>query len=68
MIDPGQLEQVIVNLVVNASEAMPSGGTIRLSSKQGADSAGMLKTTLQVVDNGKGLSIEELARILEPFF
>lgn len=68
MIDPGQLEQVIVNLVVNASEAMPSGGTIRLSSKQGADSAGMLKTTLQVVDNGKGLSSEELARIFEPFF
>lgn len=68
MIDPGQLEQVIVNLVVNAAEAMPDGGTIRLSGKMDSDAGGKPMTTLRVVDDGKGLSSDDLARIFEPFF
>ena len=63
--DPGQLEQVIVNLAVNAREAMPDGGTltIRIHDDAGADSV-----VLEVEDTGVGMDEDTQARIFEPFF
>jgi two-component system cell cycle sensor histidine kinase/response regulator CckA len=69
--DAGQLEQVIMNLVVNARDAMPDGGTILLatasnSAAEAADERGLV--TLSVTDTGTGMSAEVQARIFEPFF
>jgi len=76
--DPGQLEQVIVNLVVNARDAMPGGGRLLL----GAQSVELAETRsrgtafvprgayvlLTVSDTGMGLDQHTLPRIFEPFF
>src|SRR4029077_3364313 len=77
-IDPGQLEQVIVNLAVNARHAMPSGGRLRLHTeplKVTAESpaphtavpAGTY-VLLTVADNGLGMDAATQARVFEPFF
>ena len=77
-IDPAQLEQVILNLAVNARDAMPEGGRLELStsseqvSEEVADEAPGLdpgpRVVLAVSDTGVGMSEEVQARIFEPFF
>ncbi|MEO7041377.1 MAG: PAS domain S-box protein, partial [Gemmatimonadaceae bacterium] len=75
--DPAQMEQVLMNLILNARDAMPNGGTIaivtrdaRLSAPgQGrVDGAQNDYATLSVTDNGRGMTSEVQARIFEPFF
>ncbi len=57
------LEQVLVNLVVNARDAMPGGGTFTIATERGERSA-----VLRVRDTGAGMSPEVQARIFQPFF
>jgi len=76
--DQGQLEQVIVNLVVNSRDAMPMGGTVtvetknvaldRESARTAADLAPGDYIVLSVSDTGSGMSTEVQARLFEPFF
>ncbi len=76
--DPGQLEQVIVNLAVNARDAMPRGGTLTLQTytvttaevrKLGSDILPIADyTALSVSDTGTGIPPELLPKIFEPFF
>jgi len=76
--DPGQLEQVVVNLCVNARDAMPKGGHIEIGLDQITFTEGKLRSypwakpgeylLLAVIDNGHGISPELLASIFEPFF
>lgn len=75
--DKGQLQQVLLNLVINAKDAMPDGGTLSISlvssSLPGAEhpTDGKLKNPvacLKVSDTGVGMSPEAQARIFEPFF
>jgi len=76
--DPGQLEQVIVNLVVNARDAMPNGGTVTIRTfAVPADDVRAMKneimpigdyTGLSVGDTGVGIALEHLGKIFEPFF
>lgn len=64
--DPSQLEQVLLNLCVNARDAMPTGGTIRIeTSTTGGASRGV---ALVVTDDGEGMDEETAARAFEPFF
>jgi signal transduction histidine kinase len=70
VIDPPQLNAAILNLVVNARDAMPGGGVIRISTararrrrKDGAD-----HVRVRIRDNGAGMPANVLARIFDPFF
>ena len=76
--DPGQLEQVIVNLAVNARDAMPEGGTLNIQTYAvpAAKAREMRQqilpvsdyTALRVSDTGLGIPPDILAKIFEPFF
>jgi signal transduction histidine kinase/ActR/RegA family two-component response regulator len=67
--DPGQIEQVVMNLVVNSRDAMPAGGrlTIETANVTFADARGAC-VLLAVTDDGTGMSPEVRSRIFEPFF
>lgn len=63
--DPGQIEQVLINLVANARDALPErGGRVRIATaREGAD-----RVLLTVADNGAGMDGATRARAFEPFF
>src|SRR5439155_11221035 len=61
--DPTQLEQVVMNLVVNARDAMPDGGTVTIAAGRENGHA-----ILSVADTGDGMDEETVARAFEPFF
>ncbi len=65
-VDRAQLEQVVMNLVVNAADAMPSGG--RLEVRVGSDDSQPGWACLEVEDSGHGIPEEVRERIFEPFF
>jgi two-component system cell cycle sensor histidine kinase/response regulator CckA len=76
--DPGQMVQVIMNLAINARDAMPKGGTLTIETANiafeevvtfsGVDVAAGKYVKLSVSDTGTGMVAETLARIYEPFF
>lgn len=67
--DPGQVEQVLMNLAVNARDAMPRGGVLTISTgRLPPDGAGVEAVVLTVADNGQGMAPEIQARAFEPFF
>ncbi len=66
--DDGQLTQILINLAVNARDAMPDGGqlTIRAGLEQPASE--QLRALITVTDNGEGIPESVLPKIFEPFF
>jgi two-component system, cell cycle sensor histidine kinase and response regulator CckA len=77
-VDQGQLEQVIINLAVNARDAMTSGGTLTIRTSNATTTAPVRRghevmppgdyVLVEVVDTGMGIPRENLERIFEPFF
>lgn len=66
--DPGQLEQVIMNLVVNARDAMPTGGRLTIETSTIADSDTSRFARLSVSDTGCGMTDDVKGKVFEPFF
>jgi len=76
--DPGQIEQVLVNLAVNARDAMPDGGSLRIETREEIVPDSLIQrrretgpgtyVVLTVTDTGTGMSPETQARVFEPFF
>jgi signal transduction histidine kinase len=76
-LDPGQFDQVLLNLVLNAKDAMPEGGTLSLSVVSGQSVIGQTtigtvepvdsRATLLVSDTGTGIEPSLLPRLFEPF-
>ncbi len=68
--DPGQVEQVILNLALNAKDAMPGGGalTFRTAGPERLPNSAGDFVRLSVLDEGQGMNEEVKARIFEPFF
>ena len=71
------LDQAIVNLVVNARDAMPAGGTLRIVTRNALLDAAAVRrgasregdhVAIDVIDSGRGISPDVLARIFDPFF
>jgi signal transduction histidine kinase len=63
-----ELQQVIINLLINAIQAMPEGGTLRLDTQDWADQQGARGALLQVQDSGAGLAAGVAERLFRPFF
>jgi two-component system, NtrC family, nitrogen regulation sensor histidine kinase NtrY len=61
--DPDLLHRALCNLIVNAIEAMPEGGTLKVKTQQQNDAA-----RIEVCDTGKGLSPEECSRLFTPYY
>ena len=78
LIDPGQLEQVLINLAVNARDAMPGVGRLTIASENVVIAEGELPdgpevppgryVRLSVTDTGNGMAPDVAARVFEPFF
>jgi two-component system, cell cycle sensor histidine kinase and response regulator CckA len=78
LVDPGQLSQVILNLAINAREAMPGGGTLTITTSaldldqpyvdEHLDVSPGRYALLQIHDTGVGMSAETRAHAFEPFF
>jgi signal transduction histidine kinase len=62
-IDATQIQQVLINLVRNAMQAMTRGGTLTLQTAEGSDGV-----WLNVADTGGGIPQEQINRIFEPFY
>ena len=63
LIDPAQFEQLIINLAINARDAMPGGGLLSIDARGGGRGA-----TITVADQGQGMDATALERCFEPFF
>jgi two-component system cell cycle sensor histidine kinase/response regulator CckA len=74
--DPSQLEQILINLVLNARDAMPSGGTLTIETGERQISGSTRRRSvrpgryvvLAVSDTGSGMDGDTLSRVFEPFF
>ena len=69
-VDPGKIEQVIMNLAVNACDAMPSGGVLRIKTSRVLmpDPGTGAHALLEITDTGCGMDDETKAHLFEPFF
>lgn len=75
-VDPAKIEQVIMNLAVNACDAMPTGGTLKIQtsnvsrpdSQTGAGAPTTSYALLEITDTGCGMDAETKAHLFEPFF
>jgi two-component system, cell cycle sensor histidine kinase and response regulator CckA len=76
--DPGQIEQIVINLVLNSQDALPEGGRIAITTKNlpgeaaaelgPRDLSSVDYVVLEVIDNGRGMTEDIQQKVFEPFF
>jgi len=67
--NPNQLQQVFTNIILNASQAMPKGGELRIAAENILDGEGRAKEVeIRFTDTGCGIAPEHLSKIFDPFF
>jgi signal transduction histidine kinase len=66
--DPNQLQELFLNLIANALDAMGPGGTLRVTAEPASEGGGGPTVRITVRDTGPGIPPEVLARVFEPFF
>lgn len=66
--DKGQIQQVLVNLIINAAQSMPKGGTITISTSLTTSEYGDKNVKIEVEDTGIGIPEENIDKIFQPFF
>lgn len=64
-VNSGQVQQVLLNLIVNARQAMPSGGVLTIAVRENRDAE---QAEISVADTGCGIPAEKLRKIFEPYF
>ena len=65
-VDPGQLQQIVMNLVLNARDAMPHGGTISIQTRNLIEKKDLVE--IAVADSGCGMTPATVSQIFQPFF
>ena len=69
IMDPGNVEQIVTNLVINAQDAMPDGGAIHISVSMRDDEGQALDlAVLKIRDEGEGIPKEIIDKVFDPFF
>jgi signal transduction histidine kinase len=68
MIDEGQAAQVFINIILNALDAMPDGGTLQISTSRGKDDQDQDAILVAFADTGSGIPQNDLAKIFDPFY
>lgn len=67
-LDPHQLQQVLLNLLINSHDAMPEGGELLVEVRSISQEQGKLPIQISVQDSGSGIAEGDLERIFDPFF
>jgi signal transduction histidine kinase len=62
---PGQIEQILLNLIINARQAMPRGGRLRIDLRENPQTQ---MAEIRITDSGVGIPPEQLRLIFEPFY
>lgn len=68
MADEGQMSQVFINIILNALDAMPDGGTLTVSSRRETDERNATVVAVRFTDTGTGITKEDLEKIFDPFY
>lgn len=68
MIDEGQLSQVFINIILNALDAMPNGGTLKVATGRHQDERGRSWIMAHFTDTGTGIPGDDLKKIFDPFY
>jgi two-component system NtrC family sensor kinase len=66
-VDTNQMQQVFVNILINAADAMPEGGDLTIRSRLAPPAEGG-RVVLEFEDTGKGIPAEDIPRLFDPFF
>lgn len=68
VVDVSEFETALVNLVVNARDAMPDGGRILLSTRNEVDDSGKEQVEITLTDTGQGIPADVIGKVFDPFF